>query len=118
MAYLPTQTVTLSSIDPVYTPSNIGGELIDPGDRTFIHVRNSGGASITMTIDDPNSYEPEASIAFNPDIATVVAPGSAKFVGPIKGPRFQNKDDSYVHISYNSVTNVDIAVLSINFGVG
>lgn len=120
MAYLPTQTVTLSSVDPVYTVPEVGGDTFDPGDRTFIHVRNGGGASgasITITVDDPNSFEPEASIAFDPDVATTVEAGGQRFVGPFKGSRFQLADDSFVHMSCDSVDDVEVAVLSINFGV-
>lgn len=118
MAFLPTQTIDLASVVPVYVEPDGVDDFFTPGDRTFIHVKNNSGATVTVTVDDPISQEPEGSIAFNPDVAVVVSPGENAFSGPFVGYRFASNDDGYVHISSDATTDVEVAVLSVNLGVG
>lgn len=113
MATLSVQTLTVAGLAPTYASASGGGDKVRPGDHTFIHVKNDGGASVTVTIDDPNSVEPTAATAWNPDAAIVIAPATSKFIGPLVETRFRNSSDSLVHISYSGVSSVTIAAIRV-----
>lgn len=114
MAVLTKQKVTLGGTTPTYAAAAGGGdEFVNnqaSGSRTFLHVKNTSGGIITVTIDDPNSREPEGSTEFNPDLAVEIpATTGDKMIGPI-GPRFIDADGN-TNISYSGVTNLTVAVL-------
>ncbi len=118
MSFLATQTVSLSGVEPTFNEADAAGNEFNPGDRTYIHVRNGAGGSInsgsiTVMIDDPNSIGPEAATDFDPDLTIVLAPNMQKVVGPLQASRFGNPDDGLVYVTYDITTTLDIAVLQI-----
>lgn len=114
MAVLTKQKLSVTpGLVPTYAAAAGGGDSFvndqADGSRTFIHVKNGGGSSITLTVDDPNSKSPDGATAWNPDLAVTVANASERMIGPI-GPRFIDGNGN-TNITYSGVTSVTIAVL-------
>ncbi len=90
-----------------------GGDTITPtvGDfRNFLFfVNNGGGASITVTVDDPNSQSPVAATAFNPDPAITVVNATARSILLVTS-RVLNVATGLINIAYSAVTSVTVAV--------
>lgn len=112
MATLTTQNISLSAIIPTYANASGGGDKVRPGPRTFLHVKNASGASITVTVDDTKTPTPEGATGFDPDLKCVIAGGSEKMVGPIVEGRFRGTD-GLAAVTYSSATSVTIAVLKV-----
>lgn len=112
--FLSTQEVGLTSLEPTFSSADADGNTFNSGDRTFLHLKNqqngSAAASVTATIDDPNSVQPTAATSFDPDVEVVVAPDNEKLVGPFRATRFKDDTTGFVSVSYDSVTDLVVAV--------
>lgn len=107
MALLTTQPVSLAGLAPTYTGAAAGGDTFQPGDRTFLHVKNGSAASITATVD---------SIALcNQGVdhnAAVVIPASGeRMIGPLAPDRFAG-GAGVGAVTYTAVTTVTVAAIS------
>lgn len=107
MAVLTTQTIVPTGLLPTYAAAAGGGDKVTPGNDTFIHVKNGGGSSITVTVDNvvPSNYGTDA------DLVVVVANGSERMIGPLPTPRFQSLTDGLVNVTYTGVTTVTVAAI-------
>lgn len=110
MATLSVQSVSKTGLSPTYTSAAGGGDKVKPGDHTWIHVRNGGGSSVTVTVDDTKTAAPDGYTAFDPDLEVVIEPGGNRHIGPLPETRFRG-DDGLVHITYSGVSSVTIAAL-------
>lgn len=108
MATLATQQIAQSGLAPTYGAAAGGGDKFTPGDRTFLHVKNTGGATRTVTIDSKvlSSWGTDVNLA-------VVIPATTgdMMIGPLPAQRFAGSD-GFGDISYDAVTGVTIAVVS------
>ena len=68
--------------------------------RAFLHVKNAGGSSDTVTIVTPGTVGPGLAIA---DLAVVVANGTEKFIGPLD-PAIFPTGSTVTHSFTTSVT--------------
>jgi hypothetical protein len=115
MAVLSKQKLSLAGLAPTYAAAAAGGDTFvndqADGSRTFLHIKNTGGSPITVTLDDPNSKQPEGSTAWNPDLAvTVPATTGDRMIGPVGG-RFIDGNGNTA-ITYSATpTGVTVAVL-------
>lgn len=110
MAILTTQTISPSGTSPTYQAAAVGGDKVRPNERTFIHVRNGGGASITVTVDDALSQAPSGAKEFDADLSVVIEPSGNRMIGPLPPARFRGTD-GYASVTYTGVTSVTIAAL-------
>jgi hypothetical protein len=78
--------------------------------KCYLHVKNGGGSSINVTINDPNSASPPSATAFNADVVVAVANGAEKIIGPFPPHRF-NAEDGNVDVAYSATTSVTAAVI-------
>lgn len=113
MAVLTKQKISLTGLAPTYAAAAAGGDSFvndqADGSRTFLHVKNGGGSSINVVIDDPNSQGPTGATQFNPDLTVAVPNGSERIIGPL-GSRFNDANGS-VAVTYSGTTSVTVAVL-------
>lgn len=112
MATLSVQTVTADGLDPAYVAADGGGDKVRPGGKTFIHVKNGGGGSVTITVNDPLSVSPPGAASFDPDLSVVVEPSGERMIGPLPENRFRGTD-SFADITYSGVTSVTVAAIRL-----
>ena len=109
MATLSTQVVALTGLAPTYSAAAGGGDRMECGERNFLHVKNGGGSSITVTLDAT------AAVRSQPvtDPTVTVPAGAERMIGPITPDLFQAASDGLCAIAYSGVTTVTVASLRI-----
>lgn len=109
MATLVKQAIGPLGVTPAYVAANAGGDKVLPGPTTFLHIKNGGGAPITVSVDDPTTPSPPGATAFNPDLGVVVTNAQERMIGPLTD-RYANPTDGLVAITYTGVTTVTVGV--------
>jgi hypothetical protein len=115
MATLATTQLSPVGINPD-TPmvaAAAGGDKVRPGPNVFLRVKNAGGGSINVVIDDPNSAQPTGSTAWNPDITVAVTNGQERWIGPLSAERFAAAADGLVAVTYSGVTSVTVGAFDV-----
>jgi hypothetical protein len=105
MAALTPQVVQITGTIPTHNAAAAGGDTVPAGDRTWLHVKNGGGSSVTVTLTTPGTVSGLA-IA---DVAVAVGAAGEKLVGPLPSHLFGDQ----VAITYSGVTSVTVAALKI-----
>lgn len=88
-----------------YVAANGGGDTFDPGTR--FHVKNGGGAPITVTV----VAKYPCSHGFLHDMTFSVPNGSDRFITPPDSARFVDPADGLIHVTYSAVTSVTVAAI-------
>lgn len=90
-----------------FEPANVDGNSFRPALGRVLHVRNSSGSAITVTLPTPGT----ASGLAIADRTLSVAAGAhgAISLGPVPVPYLQT--DGVVHVDYSAVTTVTVAVV-------
>lgn len=93
-----------------------GGDTLTPtpGDyrNLILYVNNGGGASITVTIDDPTSTSPVGATTWNPDQGISVTNATAKYI-LIDVRRTLNTGTGLISITYSGVTSVTVGAYRV-----
>jgi hypothetical protein len=106
MALLNVQTADVTGLNPAYVAAAAGGDTVPQGFGLLLHVKNGGGAPITVTIVRPGS---EYGIA-NPDPAVTISAGGAQFIRI--PPEFADPSiNNVIAVTYSAVTTVTVAVI-------
>lgn len=95
-----TPTFTAVSASDTFTPSN--------GGVHFLYVKNAGGSSDTVVVDDPNSTL-EGAASFNPDLSVSV-PNAQERIIRIDPARFKNASTGLITVTHSFTTSVTAAV--------
>lgn len=109
MATLTKQTIVTGGVAPTYVAAAGGGDKVAPGADTFIHVKNGGGGSITVTVDSvtPCNY------GVDHNLVVVLTTGTDQMIGPLPDQRFASPTDGLVAVTYSGVTSVTVAALKM-----
>lgn len=107
MAQLNVQGTGLTGLAPTYQAADAVGDSFANNGRTFIHVKNGGAASITVTVDSQQS----CSQGFDHDVAVAVPAGAERMIGPFNQARF-NDANGNVLVFYSAVTSVTVAAIN------
>jgi len=112
-ASVTTQTISRTGLTPVMTGPTLDGDIIDSG-AVQLHVLNSSGAPITVTVQSPVTVD---GLAVEDQEITVAA-GALKIAGPWPARTFRQDADAVVGpgrvlVDYSSVTSVTRAVVSL-----
>jgi hypothetical protein len=104
MAVLAIQQVAQTGLAPVYSAAAAGGDSMETGERNYLHVKNGGGASITVTVNSQRTCDQ----GFDHDL-TVVVPATTgeRVIGPITD-RFKDPTTGRALITYTAVTTVTV----------
>ncbi|MCW2498273.1 hypothetical protein [Jatrophihabitans sp.] len=105
MAALVPQVVQIAGTAPTANAASAGGDTVPTGDRTWIHVTNGSGSSVTVTIATPGTVSGLA-IA---DVTVAIPAGTGKDIGPLTTALFGDN----AAITYSATTSVTVAALSI-----
>lgn len=103
MSVLTVQQIARSGLDPSYASAAGGGDTVPNDEKTFLHVKNGGGSSITVTIQTPGTVD---SLAIT-DRAVSVPNGEERMIGPFPASYY----GSTLTLSYSDVTSVTIAAI-------
>lgn len=108
MATRTVQTASLTAVAPGPFSADVAGDKFAIPLTGPVHLRiiNGSGASITCTIDDPNSASPSGATSFNPDVVITVPASSTRVVKIDDRQRFTNSADSLVALAWSAVTSV------------
>ena len=110
MAVLSLQSITAAGLAATYATAAGGGDKIPLGaGNVFLHVKNGGGSSITVTITTQANTFKGLTV---PDRTVTVANGTDKFIGPID-PALHADINQQASIGYSAVTSVTVAALRI-----
>jgi len=115
MATIVAQAVSESGITPVYTATEVGGDLVDNGGNTFLHFINAGESTITITVAAQiTSVENEMYGDLTKANATLsLEAGVDGFIGPFTTGAY-NDTNNQISITYSSVTSLTVAALYLN----
>lgn len=108
MAEILAQAMTRSGLKATYsTPTGGGTDYFANYGNQFIHIKNGGAVSTTMSITVTGTVD-----GLSVSARTVVTPaGEEKFVGQFPMASY-NESGNNVRISFSAVTSVGVAVLT------
>lgn len=109
MATLTTQVVALAGLAPVYSAAAAGSKIVC-GERTFFHVKNTAGSTMTVTIGSTAKVRGQAAADV---VITVPATTGDMMIGPIVSDLFAGATDGLAAVTYSSTTSVTAAVIRI-----
>lgn len=114
MAQLTIQNAAVSGLTPAYGAVSASDKFANPSDkRTYLHVKNGGGSSVTVTITRQNtslSVAGEGNITLANQTVAIPA-GSERIIGPF--PESFNDVDGNVVVGYSGTTSVTAAAVRL-----
>lgn len=110
MALLAQQVISRSGLSPTYSAA-AASTTVTTGDRSFLHVKNTNGSSMTVTITATAVVDGQAVADL---VVTVPATTGDKMIGPISSKLFASPSDGVsAAITYSSTASVTVASLII-----
>ncbi|MFD5509025.1 hypothetical protein ACFWIB_14780 [Streptomyces sp. NPDC127051] len=110
MALLAQQVVALSGLTPTYSAA-AASTTVTCGDRSFLHVKNTNGSSMTVTLTATARVRGQLAADV---VITVPATTGDKMIGPITADLFASAADGIsCSVTYSSTTSVTVASLVI-----
>ena len=110
MAALASQVININGLAPSYAAAAGGGDTFTPDADTVVHVKNGGGAPITVTVVTPR-VDPATGLA-EADVSVSVPNGGERFIGPFPAEVYADPATRVASIGYSAVTSVTVAVLT------
>jgi hypothetical protein len=110
MAVLSLQAITAGGLAATYPTASAGGDKVPLGAANiFLHVKNGGASSVTVTITtQANTYKGLTV----PDRTVTVGAGTDKFIGPIDASLHADINQQ-ASVGYSATTSVTVAALRI-----
>lgn len=104
---LSVQRIGMTGLSPTYVAASADGHVYAAGGREFMHIKNGGGADVTVTIDGPNpcDFGHMHSRAFD------VAAGAERMIAVADMARHRTSD-GLVYFAFSDTTAVTVAVFS------
>lgn len=110
MALLATQPITRAGVAPSYAAAAGGGDTFTPGPSVFLHVKNTSGGAITVTVVTPRTDALGNAIADN--TISVPATTGDRMIGPFPYEAYADPTTGVANITYSGVTNLSIGAFS------
>lgn len=116
MALLTTQTIDRATgVIPSYG-AVAASDTFTPGDRTFLHIKNGGGSSDTVTVAITGAGA-IPGITYRAGAGTggtyAVAAGAEKIIGPFPASFFADSVTGLATVTHSFTTSVTVAVFSL-----
>lgn len=108
MAELTVQEIDISGLNPSFAAADSEGDAFINHGNTYLHVKNDDSSSHTVTLNVQKSVE--FGTLSNPTVE--VPAGEERIIGPFDREWF-NDNDKMVHVDYDAVASVTIAVIQI-----
>lgn len=108
MATLTVQPLTASGLNPNFVTAGAAGDNFTNDGNVYLHVKNGGVSSITVTIDSvaPCSY------GFDHNLVITVPAGGERLTPRLSRARFNDANDK-VNVTYSDNTSVTVAVIGV-----
>lgn len=110
MAELTVQDIVQAGLSPTLVAAAAGGDTFDNDGRTFFHIDNGGGASITVTFAQQAACS--IGVVGDHDIAVAVLAGEERMIGPFEKHIFDDSDEE-VEVTYSGVTTVTVGAIKL-----
>lgn len=112
MAALATQSIKRTGLNPAYAACSVAGDTCVPGSHTFLHVKNTGGAPLRVTV--AAKAVPLADMKVT-DLTDSVTNAQERMIGPINPAMFADPAANGVaQITYpDGVANLSIGVFEL-----
>lgn len=107
MATVSTQVVTNAGVGINYSNASPGGDRFVPAARTFLHVKNGSGSSVTVTLATPGSVDGLA-IADR----TVSVPAGTERMIAVPSELYRSSD-GLADVTWSATTSVTFALVRI-----
>jgi hypothetical protein len=102
------QTITRDGVTPTFGAANADGYAL-PGDgKSWIEVKNTNGAGITVTLDIPSTYD---GLAVTDKAVAVALTVGDKIIGPFPPAIYNQPSGTYagkVLITFSAVADVTV----------
>ncbi|MFD1278000.1 hypothetical protein [Streptomyces kaempferi] len=109
MATLTTQVISLGGLAPTYSAAAASTKIVC-GERTFLHVKNAAGTSMTVTLSSTAKVRGQAAADV---VITVPATTGDQMIGPITQDLFAGVSDGLAAVAYSATTSVTVAAVRI-----
>ena len=117
MATLTRQKAVLTGLTPSYASCAGGGDVVDNSDgKTFLHVKNGSGGSITVTVTAQSTSLSTTThgLLTVSNVAIAIGAGSERIIGPFPKQAYNNASKQLA-ITYSGVTSLTIAAFYIEY---
>lgn len=108
MAVLQVSDITPEGTDPNYRAAEAGGDEFPNDGRTLLHVKNTGGADVVVTIQSQRACDQGHMHHTEVDVPA----GEDRQIGPLSIGRY-SKADGRVEVTYSAVAGVQVAASSL-----
>lgn len=110
MAVLTAKAISLTGTSGALVAASTGGDATQPGDKVFVHFKNSSTPAIDVTFDSvaPDNYG-------NDDNVTVTIPATTGdvVIGPLVAQRFINVSGTVTWTYSATPTNITVGAFFI-----
>lgn len=106
-ATLTTQNINTLGLVPIYQAATGSGDSMVADSRSFLHIKNGSGSSMTVTLVTPGVVDTVLPIA---DRVVSVGPASDRMIA-VPPELYQDPTTRLASITYSVVTSVTVAVL-------
>jgi len=79
MALLPTNVITRGGFTAAFLTTAVGGDTFNPGEDVFLHVKNTTGSPVVVTVANPGNVR---GVAFTNYTISIPATTGDKEFGP------------------------------------
>lgn len=108
MAVLTVQQIDLDGLTPAFAAAAGGGDSFVNTGKAYLHVKNGGAGSITVTIDSIQG----CNQGFDHNAGGAIAAAADGLFGPFPTNRFNNASGQAT-ITYTGVTSVTVGVFTL-----
>lgn len=108
MADLALQKLTRAGTAPTFAAASAGGDRFPRTPKSYLHVKNGSGASITVTLNSIKACDQ----GFDHDEVVTVPAGADRLIGGFDTDRFADAA-GYVNVTYSAVTTVTVAAIEV-----
>jgi hypothetical protein len=104
---LTVQTIVKTGLTHSLAAANVDGNSFANDGNTYLHVKNAGVGSVTVTIQTPGTVD-DLTVS---DRTVTVGAGAEKLIGPL-APGIYNQSGE-VYVDYSGVTSVTVGAFKM-----
>ena len=112
MATLATQVIVRTGLAPSYAAAAGGGDAMETGDDMFLHVKNTSGGALTVTIAIPSSASTTSGVTYTNTAVSVPATTGDRMIGPISNI-YKDTTTGLATITYSGVTSLTVGCFKV-----